>query len=310
MFWKKWFEPRPFNVGYLNVGNGHQVFFMEFGNPKGKPILCFHGGPGGSAKPYNTGFADLKKFRVVLFDQRGCGKSLPSGEIENNTTQDALEDAKFLLNHLKINEKVIVRGGSWGSTLALLFAQKNPQKVDKLLLSQIFLADKNARDWEFDGNRNFYPDFVNDLKSRAGKKDIKSFYNEEIQSNSVKKQLDAINYYGFFERVCGNLLPQWGKCSEIDEKELAGQRIYMHYAANNFMLKDSEIMDNIAKIRHIPAVIVHNRLDFVCPFRGAYDLHLALPKSRLVVVPERGHVGKLLSKTIKKEFRKELENDR
>ncbi len=306
-WWKKWFEPKPFYQGYLPEREGHQVFFMEFGNPQGKPVLMFHGGPGGCCKAKYTTAFDLKKYRVIVFDQRGCGKSLPMGSLKNNDTQSLLKDVENLIKFLKIKEKIILRGASWGSTLALLFAEKHPQMVEKLLLSQIFLADKDARFWEFEGNSYFYPDFVETLKNKAGKTDIPTYFDTEINSKSKKKQLDAINYYGWYERVCGSLSPKWNNQIVVEDKELAANRVYMHYAAQNFMLKDDEIIKNVGKIKNIPTIIVHNRLDFVCPLKGAYRLHKGLPKSKLIIIPERGHVGKMLYKIAKIEFRKFLE---
>lgn len=306
-WWKKWFEPKPFHQGYLPEREGHKVFFTEFGNSHGKPILVFHGGPGGCGKASYATFADLRKYRVIVFDQRGCGKSLPSGSLQNNNTQSLLNDAKRLINFLKIKEKIILRGASWGSTLALLFAEKYPQMVDKLLLSQIFLANKDARFWELEGNSYFYPDFVETLKNKAGKTDVPTYFASEINSKSHKKQLDAINYYGWYERICGSLSPKWNNQTAVEDEDLAANRIYMHYAAQNFMLKDDEIIKNSGKIKDIPTIIVHNRLDFVCPLKCAYRLHKVLPKSKLVIVPERGHVGKLLYKVTQKELRRFLE---
>ncbi len=305
-WWKKLFEPKPFNQGFLPENKGHQVFFMEFGNKKGKPILLFHGGPGGGTRPGHAKFANLRKYRVIMFDQRGCGRSLPLGMCENNTTQDLIEDANLLLNYLNIKEKIILRGASWGSTLALLFAEKYPDKVEKILLSQIFLADEDSRFWEFEGNSFFYPEFVEELERKAKGRAVQAHFDAEISSKSLKKQLDAANYYGWYERICGNLTPQWNTLQEIDDKELASQRVYMHYSANKFMLEPNQILKNIRKIKDIPALIIHNRLDFVCPPKGAYKLHKALPKSTLIMVPERGHVGKLLYKTMMREFGKEV----
>ena len=307
-WWKKWFEPKPFNQGYLPENDGHQVFFAEYGNPKGKPVLVFHGGPGGCAKAAHAAFADLKRYRVIVFDQRGCGLSKPLGKLKNNNTEALLKDAQYLINILKINDKIILRGSSWGSTLALLYAEEHPKQVEKLLLSQIFLANKDARYWEFEGNSYFYPDFVETLEHKAGKaENIPAYFSAEINSKSMKKQLDATNYYGWYERICGQLNPKWDNQCDIDEQTLASNRVFMHYAAHNFMLEDEQIMKNIGKIRNIPTIIVHNRLDFVCPLKGAYSLHKALPESKLVIVAERGHGGKLLYKTMNSEFKKFIE---
>ena len=306
-FWKKWFEPKAYNQGYLPEKDGHKVFYSEYGNPKGKPILVFHGGPGGGAKPRHASFANLKKYRVILFNQRGCNNSLPLGKLENNNTQALLEDAMRLLKYLNIKDKIILRGSSWGSALALMFAEKHPKMVEELLLSQIFLVDMGAAWWEFEGCRWHYPEFVDELEHKA-RGDVPAYFAAEINSKSKKKQLDAANYYGFYERVCCSLNPKWNDCQELNEKALAELRIFMHYRENDFFVDEAgEIMKNIKKINHIPTVIVHNRLDFVCPFKGAYELHKAMPNSRLVVVSEFGHVGPKLYKTINKEMRAELD---
>ncbi|MBE6452088.1 MAG: alpha/beta fold hydrolase [Alphaproteobacteria bacterium] len=305
-FLKKWFEPRAFNQGYLPEKNGHKVFYSEYGNPKGMPILVFHGGPGGGARPRHAMFANLNKYRIIMFDQRGCNNSQPLGKLENNTTNDLIDDADRLLNYLKINDKIILRGASWGSTLALLFAEKYPARIEKMLLSQIFMADKDNAWWEFEGCRWHYPDFVEDLECKA-KGDIPKYFANEINSRNIKKQLDAANFYGWYERVCCSLNPRWNNCTKLDEKTLAELRIFMHYRVNDFFMKsDCDILKDIKKIKDIPTVIVHNRLDFVCPVKGAYELHKALRKSRLVIVPEFGHCGKLLFKTIKRIFCDEL----
>lgn len=305
-FWKKWLEPKPFNCGYLPESGGHRVFFAEYGNPQGKPVLVFHGGPGGSFKPKHAAFADLKKYRVVGFDQRGCGKSEPPGEMRNNNTAELLKDAERLLDYLHITDKVIVRGGSWGSTLALLFAEAHPDKVEKLLLSQIFLADSVSNGWEFGGLKMFYPEFVDELEQKAGGGDIRRSFAKMINSQDPTQQLEAVNLYGSYERLCGALQPHWGQAEELGEAELASHKIYMNYAVENFMLKDLQIIKNIDSIRNIPVIIVHNRLDFVCPVYGAYMLSKLIPNSKLVIVPDRGHVSALLHKTMDKIFAEEL----
>lgn len=305
MFWNNWLAPKSFNDGYLPEKDGHQVYFAEYGNPSGKPVIIFHGGPGGSCRAYRAAYANLRKYRIIMFDQRGCGKSIPLGKLDNNTTQELLDDVSRLVNHLKINDKIILWGASWGSTLALLWAIRNPQKVEKLLLSQVFLANKEYAKWEFDGNRYSYPEFVAQMEKESGC-DIIRYYNKLIQSDNIEHQLLAANRYGWFERICGSKEPKFSEFNELSDKELAGQRIYMHYSANKFFLDDNEILDNIANIKDIEALIIHNRLDFICPLKGAYDIHKLLTKSQLIIVPDFGHVSKLLSKIIKKEIRKAL----
>ena len=305
MFWSKWLTPKPFNESWLPKEKGHKVYFAEFGNPKGRPVIMFHGGPGGSSKARYAKQANLRKYRVIMFDQRGCGKSQPLGKLEHNTTHDLLSDVTRLIDWLNIKTKIILRGASWGSTLALLWAEQNPKKVDKLLLSQVFLANEDYRRWEFDGNRYCYPDFVEKLeKESAGK--IVGYYNKLILSDKLQDQLKAANHYGWFERICGSMQPDFGHFTELSPQELASQRIFMHYVAHNFFLGKNDILKSIQKIKKLETFIIHNRLDFVAPLKGAWDIHKALPNSKLIIVPDFGHVSTKLHKTIQKEYYKEL----
>lgn len=301
-FFSRFFIPRPFNDGYLPELDGHDVYFAEFGNPQGVPILMFHGGPGYHSRAENARNFDLKKFRVIMFDQRGGGKSKPLGKLENNTTQDLLDDAVRLLDYLKIDGQIVVYGSSWGSTLALLFAEQYPKVVKCLLLSKIFLADRFCQNWELRDSGFFYPDILEQIRGDLmDNRLIPDYYCKMINSEDKSLQARAMSLYGSYEFILGSLNPKI-EIREVDEKYLSSTRIYMFYAAAEFMLGDDEIMDNISKIRHIPTLIVHNRLDFVCPPINAYRLHKALPESKLVIVPERGHSGKLISKTNKIEM--------
>ena len=305
MFWQNWFIPQPFNSGFLPEKDGHLVYFAEFGNKKGIPVIFFHGGPGGSCKAKYAKTVNLRKYRVIMMDQRGCGQSRPLGKTEHNTTQDLLDDVDRLLDHLNIREKVILRGASWGATLALLWAEKHPQRVEKLLLSQVFLANQDFHYWEFDGSGYIYPEFVSYMQEESNGKTI-DYYNSLIQSDNLQDQLTAANHYGWFERVCGSMNPAFGAFTELSEKELASQRIYMHYATNNFFLGDNDILNNINKINMIETTMVHNRLDLIAPLKGAWNVHCHLRNSQLIVVPDFGHVSKLLYRTINKEFNRIL----
>lgn len=308
MFWKSWFEPKAFHEGYLPEKDGHRVFFREFGNKKGKTILIFHGGPGGFCKPRHAKAFNLRKYRVIMFDQRGCGMSQPEGQWNKNTTADLIDDAKRILDVCGVKDKVIIRGGSWGSTLALKFAETYPEKVEALLLSQIFLANNESREWEEEGTQNFYPDIWEQIEEQVPDNDLLlSYYAGLINSGEKEKQETALTYYGAYERLLGSLNPRIVP-KEADEKNVASARIYMNYANKRFYLKDDELMKNIKKISWIPTLIVHNRLDFVCPLKGAYRLHKAMKNSKLVIVPEKGHVGMLLHQTIRNEIKEFLKN--
>lgn len=301
-----WFAPKVFNQGYLPEEDGHQVFFMEAGSKDGKPVLVFHGGPGGASRLRHAEAFDRRKFRVVFFDQRGCGRSQPSGETAHNTTADLLHDAARLLDFLDIKEKVILLGGSWGATLALLFAEKYPERVKALLLSKIFLADEISAGWTDDVSGWFYPDVMDKLRRNMPENaNLPEYYAEMVNSRNLSDQVKAASLYGNYERVLGQLVPAFEK-KEVTQDDVNAARILINYAAAGFMLKDDQIMSNVERIRELPALIVHNRLDMVCPLIGAWRLHKALPASKLVIVPEKGHVGPLMARTLKKEIRRFL----
>lgn len=301
-----WFSPQVYNSGYMPTQDGHEIFYQEAGHPKGKPVLVFHGGPGGAlrihhAKPFNR-----RKYRIIFFDQRGCGKSTPTGELKHNTTQNILFDSNKLLEYLNVKDKVIILGSSWGSTLGLLFAQNYPEKVEMLLLSKIFLANQQAKDWEQKYSTWLYPDIWESIVNIVGDQDdVSASFAKMINSDDLNQQLRAASSYGRYERILGEIKPELTG-QAIDEFELNAAKIFINYAAQNFMLKDNEVLQHIDKIANIPTLIVHNRLDLVCPLQGAYILHKKLPLSKLVIVPEKGHGGKLITKTIYGEIKKFL----
>lgn len=308
-FFSRFFIPKPFNDGYLPELDGHEVYYAQYGNPQGKPILMFHGGPGYYSRAEKAKDVNLKNFRVIMFDQRGGGKSKPAGRLEMNTTQNLLDDVVRLLDYLKIEEKIILYGGSWGSTLALLFAEQYPDMVEKLVLSKIFLADKKSRNWELRDSGLFYPDILEAIKGDLPDNGmIPEYYSKLINSGDASQQARAVALYGSYEFMLGSLDPKI-EVKDVEDARVVSTRIYMHYSAQDFMLEDGEIMDNIGKIRAIPTLIVHNRLDFICPLEGAYRLHKAMTRSKLVIVPEKGHGGPLSSKINKKEVREFLKNE-
>lgn len=300
------FKPKIFNSGYLPEEDGHKVYFVEAGNPKGEPVLFFHGGPGGGLNlRYMNGF-DRHKYRMILFDQRGCQNSLPVGKIEDNNTWKLVDDANRLLKHLGVEDKVILRGASWGSTLALLFAIKYPQKVQSLLLSQIFLANEENRKWEEEESGAFYPDMLEKLyEKKKGGKSLAESFAEMINFGDMAEQVNAAVLYSGYERVLGKLNPKL-ELVDLGADDIAESKIYINYAAKKFMLDDNYIMQHLENVENIPTLIVHNRLDMVCPFKGAYLLHKKMPNSKLVVVPDIGHGSKMLKKVLKKEIKKFL----
>jgi len=260
-------DPKPFNEEFLNRGDGHTIYFAEFGNPKGNAWLVFHGGPGSSSKPHYASIFNLKKSRVIVFDQRGCGKSTYKDRFKNNDTGYGLEDAKAILDHLGI-EKLGIQSGSWGSTLALLFAQKYPKMVDRMVLASIFLARKKDIDWVDVGSGILYPDIYEKIVVDR-KMNITDYYYKKLFSGKKSDMIDATKRYGSYEHQLGSLSPSLPMNYTPDDRHINSFKMFMHYVKNNFFIKDNEIINNIYKIRHIPLTIVHARLDLVCPLEGA-----------------------------------------
>ncbi|MFV0626483.1 MAG: alpha/beta fold hydrolase [Alphaproteobacteria bacterium] len=301
-FWKKFFEIKPFNEGFLPEQDGHKVYFVEYGNPNGKPVISFHGGPGGSARSSHAKNYDLKKIRFISFDQRGGGRSLPSGEFKSNTAQKTVEDAKRLLEFLKVKGKVVVAGGSWGSTMALLFAQTYPKSVEKIAVASIFLANADDMKWTYETSGLIYPEFLEKIKAEVPhKKNMLKYYASLINSKKLVDQVKAVSIFGGYEGVLGSLSPKM-EIDEISADQVTYNKIFINYVANDLTLEENQILRDMDKLKNIKTLIVHNRLDLVCPVKNAYEIHKALPKSKLVIVPELGHGGKLLKDTFKKEL--------
>ena len=285
-FWRKKL-PEAFNDGYIDSGDGHHVYFHEYGNKNGDAILVFHGGPGNYSKPKHAALFNLEKYRVILFDQRGSGKSTSDDRYKNNTTQCIIKDAKAILDALQIKTVKIV-SGSWGSTLALLFAEQYPEMVSKMVLNSVFLGRKQDIKWISNGTKLFYPDLYQYIKVEP-EEDFMRWNYEHIFSNSIEEQNLATKKFGSYERNLGSLTPYISKEYEPSQEHRDGFRLYMHYLYNNLFLTDNQILDNISKIKNIPVTIVHNRIDMITPLQGAWDLHLALPQSKMIIVDDLGH---------------------
>ena len=293
-------ELKPFVSAFLPSKDGHSIFYSQYGNPEGTPVLFFHGGPGGSAKTKYAELFDTKKYRLIMFDQRGCGNSQFKDLLDANTTADTLSDAKRLLKTLNITQKIIVYGCSWGSTLALLFAESNPEKVKKIIVTSVFLARKYDTEWINSDSERFYPDLWATMRKIAKQQEIYPAFRKMLYSNRKKENNTALAYLGSYEYMLGQLQPEFLPVTDEDGAQLQSARVYFHYEKNNFFLKENQILRNIAKIHKIPTLITHNRLDFCCPLKQAWDLHTLLPRSEMVIVPDYGHVSaKLMDETKK-----------
>lgn len=298
-------DPTPFNSGYLQVSDLHKLYFHEYGNPDGFPVLAPHGGPGSNSKPKYASLYDLNKFRIILFDQRGCGKSTPYGELKENTTQELVKDMEKLREQLKV-EKWHLHGPSWGSTLALLYAQKYPARVEKIVLRGVFLGSKAEDNWihEFGANQvfpDFFDKFLNSLPEDKRDNYVDYLY-AVATGDDPKLKAKLLPAFNAWEGSILTLEPQPEE--EVDiEREIASGKIMLHYMINNFFLEQEEILfaENIEKIKEIPTVIINGRYDMVTPMISAWRLHKALPKSKLEIVTLAGHHGSdlALEKVIK-----------
>ena len=303
-FWERWFEPKPFNSGYVTVSDIHKIYFHEYGNPKGRVIVCLHGGPGYYSRASTASDFNLKKFRVILFDQRGCGKSIPAGETKENTIAELSDDILKLLAFLNISEKIIVYGSSWGSTLALYFAEKHPEYVERLILTKIFLANNDNAVWETKYSGWLYPDVWEKVSAPAGSENVPLYYNLLLKSNVRKNQEKAVRLYGRYEFALGSLIPPEVDDMPVSDEDINICKIYTNYAANKFFLKENELLENVKILENIPIDIFHNRLDLLCPLVGAYQLVQKLKKCHLRIVPSLGHGSDEMRREVKQFLKK------
>jgi len=285
---------KPFNSGYLQVSKLHKIYYEEVGNPKGKPILFLHGGPGTGTKPKYRKLFNPRKYRAILFSQRGCPKSEPLGEIRENTTWDLVDDIEKLRKHLGI-DKWIIFAGSWGSTLGLAYAESHPKHVSGLILRGIWLNRQKDTDWYFkEGSNRVFPDFWEEtqeyMKKYKSKDPIDLLY-KKLTKETKKEQIEATIVTYNFEMNISTLLPlnQIYTKNNIKEEDIAGSRILMHYVKNKAFLTEDQLIKNAHKLKNIPMVLIHGRYDMIAPLDNAWALHKALPHSKLEIVEAAGH---------------------
>lgn len=295
------FNNKVFSQGYLPEFEGHKIYYQQMGNPKGEPVIYFHGGPGGSCKNSHGKYFNLKKQRIIMFDQRGCNRSKADDPINLNDTKRLVKDGKHLLEYLEINEPVIVAGGSWGATLALLFAEKYPDCVKQICLYAVFLARREDMKWMLRGSGLFYPDLLEEIRHQSEGENPYTHYARLIFTDDLGSIQTAIKYMIHYEYQLGRLDAAFNDVS-IDNNIINSARISLYYAANQYFLTDNEILKNIEKIQHIPTFIVHNRLDMCCPLKGAWDLYRSLDNAEIEIIAELGHVGSKLRTAFRKHF--------
>ena len=285
----------PYNHGWLSVGDGHEIYYEESGNPSGKPCLFVHGGPGGGASPAARQFFDPDKYRIVLFDQRGCGRSKPHASIEANTTWHLIDDIELIRETLGI-DRWLVFGGSWGSTLSLAYAQSHPERVTELVLRGIFLLRAQELQWFYQhGASELYPDAWQHYLAPipdAERHDLISAFHSRLTSEDPEVRLSAARAWSVWEASTSFLIQNEDFMAQLDEPEaaLAMARIECHYFVNGgFFESPNQILEAVDRIRHIPCVIVQGRYDVVCPPTTAWDLHEAWPEADFKLIANAGH---------------------
>ena len=290
-------EIEPYNKGFLQVDAEHSIYFEECGNPNGKPVVFLHGGPGSGIDPYHRQFFDPKSYRIVLFDQRGAGKSTPHASLDNNTTWHLVSDTERLREKLKI-DKWVVFGGSWGSTLALAYAETHPERCKALVIRGIFLCRKKEIDWFYQfGAHHIYPDEWEGYRDEipvGERHDFVSAYYQRLTSSDERVQMSAAKAWSRWEGATIRLHQDKAAISRFtaDHHALSIARIECHYFVNRAFFKtDNWLIENISKIRHIPTVIVHGRYDVVCALENAWELHRAWPEAQLEIIQDAGHAA-------------------
>jgi proline iminopeptidase len=288
-------EIEPFDSGHLDVDGLHSVYYEQCGNPKGKPTVFVHGGPGGGSSPVHRRFWDPAAYRIILFDQRGCGRSTPHAELRNNTTWDLVADMEAIREHLQV-ERWQLFGGSWGSTLALTYAQQHPRRVTEMILRGIFLLRRREIQWYYqEGANRIFPEAWEKYREAIAEEergDLVGAYYRRLTSSDRDERIEAARAWSMWEGSTSRLVPDPELIERTGEATFAEAfaRIECHYFINGgFFERDDQLLENIDRVAQIPATIVQGRYDIVCPVESAYQLHRAWPGSKLIIAPKSGH---------------------
>jgi proline iminopeptidase len=283
----------PYSSGFLSLEHGHQMYWEQSGNPDGVPVLVVHGGPGAGCSPILRRYFDPDYYRIILFDQRGAGRSSPHGSIDNNTLAHLVGDMEVLRNHLRVDQWHLF-GGSWGSTLALAYAATHAERCLSMILRGIFLLEDEEIDWWLYGIRAIFPEaweqFAHFIPEDE-RLDLLDAYYKRLTGNDKKVALDAAIRWGLYESACSSLIPNYETITTDEQKAhvLAMARIECHYFRNQKISKANSLLKQVEQFRAIPSVIIHGRYDAICPLATAYRLHQAWPEADYIVVPDGGH---------------------
>ena len=287
-------EIEPFRTDFLAVSALHTIYFEECGNPKGKPVIFLHGGPGGGIQPHYRRYFNPERYRIILVDQRGCGKSTPHAEIRENTTQLLISDFEKIRALLKIS-KWQVFGGSWGSTLALAYAEAHPDVVSELVLRGVFLGRPKELDWMYQwGCSEVFPEaWANFIKiiPEEERDNFRLAYHKRLTSPDQATRYEAAGAWSVWEGSISKLFYDPTMLAHYGDPEfaLAFARIENHYFMNQLFFTPNQLLNEVHQVRHIRTFIVHGRYDMCCPVTNAWELHQVFPESELHIIPDAGH---------------------
>lgn len=286
----------PFSSERIAVPGGHEIYIEQSGNPSGLPVLFVHGGPGGGTSPIQRRFFNPDKFRIILFDQRGCGRSRPHASLENNTSWDLVADMEAIRRHLGV-EKWLLFGGSWGSTLSLLYAETHPERVHSMILRGIFLMRQQELDWFYqNGTRALFPEAWDRFASMVPPEErhdlIGAYYARLTDGKHERERLSFAKEWSLWEGSTVTLVPdEEQRAHSVDPVfALAFARIEAHYFINKgFLTRDDQILHDAGRLVNVPTTIIQGRYDAICPPTSAWELARAMPWARLKIVPVAGH---------------------
>jgi len=287
-------EVKPYNKFRLQVSERHEIYVEECGNPHGIPVLVVHGGPGAGCDATMRRFFDTTHYRIILFDQRGSGRSIPHADLEGNTTQNLMGDMEAIRERLGI-ERWILFGGSWGSTLSLAYAQHYSSCVLALILRGIFLCREQDLQWFYqDGASHVFPDYWEDyvrLIPEAEREDFISAYYKRLTGPDDVLRMATAKAWSTWEARCATLRPNHDVVEHFADPHVAMSmaRIEAHYFVNGIFMEPNQLLRDAPKLADIPGIIVHGRYDMICPLDNAYELHLCWPQSKLEIVRDAGH---------------------
>ncbi|WP_420560881.1 prolyl aminopeptidase [Tepidicaulis sp.] len=290
-------EIEPYSSGFLNVSDLHTIYYEECGNPKGKPVLIVHGGPGGGCNPTMRRTHDPEAYRIILVDQRGCGRSTPHAELEGNTTWDLVADFEKLREKLGI-ERWQLCGGSWGSTLSLAYAETHPERVTEIILRGIFMLRRWELEWFYQqGTDALFPDaweaYLAPIPA-AERGDLMAAYYKRLTGNNEAEKLACARAWSTWEGTTLSLLPDAERQARFgdDHFAIAFARIECHYFMNKgFFERDDQLLANAGRLKGIPGIMVHGRYDVVTPLKNAWDLKKAWPEAELEIIADAGHTA-------------------